>query len=74
MCVAESLHCSPETIRPWLISYTPGQNKKFKKIKTVSHSHNDSKVKKKKNTTYYMKLYWNELSNYLSDGLKTKGT
>ena len=47
VCVAESLRCSSETIRPWLISYTPGQNKKFKKIKAVSNSHNDWKVKKK---------------------------
>ena len=31
MCVAESLCCSPETITALLISYTPIQNKKFKK-------------------------------------------
>ena len=28
--MAESLHCSPETIRAVLISYTPIENKKFK--------------------------------------------
>ena len=28
-CMAESLHCSPETITTLLISYTPIQNKKF---------------------------------------------
>ena len=32
MCMAESLHCSPETITTWLIGYTPIQNKKFKKL------------------------------------------
>ena len=31
ICVAESLHCSPETIPTLLISYTPIQNKKLKK-------------------------------------------
>ena len=31
--MAESLHCSPETITILLISYTPTQNKKFKKKK-----------------------------------------
>ena len=30
ICMAESLHCSPETIITLLISYTPKQNKKFK--------------------------------------------
>ena len=30
-CMAESIHCSPETITTLLISYTPIQNKKFKK-------------------------------------------
>ena len=30
ICMAESLHCSPETITVLLISYTPIQNKKFK--------------------------------------------
>ena len=37
MCMAESLHCSPETITRLLISYTPIQNKKLKKkeIETV---------------------------------------
>ena len=34
--MAESLHCSPETITPLFIGYTPTQNKTFKK--------NDSKV------------------------------
>ena len=29
LCVAESLHCYPETITPLLIVYTPTQNKKF---------------------------------------------
>jgi len=29
-CMAESLHCSPETTTTLLISYTPIQNKKFK--------------------------------------------
>ena len=27
ICMAELLHCSPETITPLLISYTPIQNK-----------------------------------------------
>ena len=31
ICMAESLHCSPEIIIILLISYTPIQNKKFKK-------------------------------------------
>ena len=30
ICLAESLHCSPETITILLIGYTPIQNKKFK--------------------------------------------
>ena len=30
ICMAESLHCSPETTTILLISYTPTQNKKFK--------------------------------------------
>ena len=29
MCMAESLHCSPETITTLLIDYTPIQNKKL---------------------------------------------
>ena len=29
ICMAESLHCLPETITTLLISYTPIQNKKF---------------------------------------------
>ena len=32
LCLAESLHCSPETITTLLISYTPIQNKKLKAI------------------------------------------
>ena len=37
ICVAESLRCPPETITTLLISYTPTQNKKFKKrIRNVS--------------------------------------
>ena len=30
MGMAESLHCSPETITVLLIGYTPPENKKFK--------------------------------------------
>ena len=30
ICIAESLHCAPETIATWLISYIPMQNKKLK--------------------------------------------
>ena len=30
ICMAESLHCPPETITAFLISYTPIQSKKFK--------------------------------------------
>ena len=30
ICVAQSLHCSPETITILLIDYTPIQNKKLK--------------------------------------------
>ena len=33
ICVAESLHCSPETITTLLIGYMPEQNKTFKKNK-----------------------------------------
>ena len=33
ICVAESPHCSPETITTLLISHTPIQKKNFKKIK-----------------------------------------
>ena len=31
-CIAESLHCSPETITILLIGYTPIQNKMLKKM------------------------------------------
>ena len=31
MCMAESLPCSPGTVTTLLISYTPGQNTKFKR-------------------------------------------
>ena len=34
-CVAESLHCPPDTITTLLISYTPIQNKNLKKKKTI---------------------------------------
>ena len=30
ICMAESLHCSPESITTLLTGYTPIQNKKFK--------------------------------------------
>ena len=33
ICMAESLHCSPETITTLLIGYMPEQNKTFKKNK-----------------------------------------
>jgi len=33
--IAASLHCSPETIIILLISYTPIQNKKFKKKRNL---------------------------------------
>ena len=36
--MAESLHCSPETITTLLIGYTPTQNKKFKKKKCVAQT------------------------------------
>ena len=35
-CVAESLHCPPDTITTLLISYTPIQNKNLKKKKPSS--------------------------------------
>ena len=38
ICMAESLHCSPETITTLLIGYTPTQNKKFKKKKCVAQT------------------------------------
>ena len=39
ICVAESLHCSPETVTTLLISYTPIQNKKLK-----NHCFSDDKT------------------------------
>ena len=33
MCMAESIHCSPETITTLLIDYVSIQNKKLKKKK-----------------------------------------
>ena len=44
--MAESLHCPPETVTTFLISYTPIQNKKLLKkkkvlnkiVETVTHS------------------------------------
>ena len=38
LCVAESLHCSPEAITTLLISYPPTQNKKVFKNKTAAAS------------------------------------
>ena len=35
ICIAESLHRSPETITIMLIGYTPIQNKKFKKKRNL---------------------------------------
>ena len=35
ICMAESLHCSPETITPLLIGYILVQNKKFKRKKKI---------------------------------------
>ena len=35
ICIAESLHCSPETITVLLIGYTPIQNKKFSKKRNL---------------------------------------
>ena len=32
ICMAESLHCPPETITTLLIGYTPVRNKKLKKM------------------------------------------
>ena len=43
ICVAESPHCSPETITTLLIGYTPRQNQKFK-IKKKAY---DSRVAQK---------------------------
>ena len=36
ICVAESIHCSPETVTTLLIGYTPVQNKKFKEVSVKS--------------------------------------
>ena len=46
ICVAESLHYSPETITTLLIGYTPIQNKTFKKQSkpTLVASSNGSKL------------------------------
>ena len=35
VCMAKSLHCSPEAITTLLSGYTPIQNKKFKNIKNI---------------------------------------
>ena len=39
MCIglAESLHCSPEAITTLVISYTPMQNKNFKKKNMINY-------------------------------------
>ena len=40
ICMAETLHCSPETIITLLTGNTPGQNKKvFKKITLYKWNH-----------------------------------
>ena len=44
ICMAESLHCSPETITTLLTGYTPIQNKKFKKKKARGIIHPDFKL------------------------------
>ena len=36
-CMAESLCCTPETITTLLVDYSPIQNKKFNKRKSVTH-------------------------------------
>ena len=41
ICMAESLHCSPATITPLLIGYTPVQNKNLKKKKKKSKTTED---------------------------------
>ena len=41
ICMAESLHCSPETTKTLLISHTPLQNKKLKKKKDLSFQHSE---------------------------------
>ena len=40
--VAESLHCSPETVTVLLIGYTPIQNKKLKKNETEAFGENEN--------------------------------
>ena len=35
--MAESLHCSPETVTTLLIGYTPVQNEKLKKTNNFDH-------------------------------------
>ena len=60
ICVAESLHCSPETIPTLLISYTPIQNKKLKKIK-------------KQAAFFRMPFSVNMVTASSEDGVKTGG-
>ena len=40
ICMAESLHCSPESIATLLIDFTPIQNKKIQKNKNVKNQAN----------------------------------
>jgi len=51
--VAESLHCSPETITRLVISDTPIQKKKFKiKIKKEIQNPENSYARKPRNTVF----------------------
>ena len=57
-CKAESLHCSPETIKILLISYTLIENKKFKlkKIYIFLKNHGFTNPQAEENT---VKIYQN---------------
>ena len=51
ICMAESLHYSPENITALLIGYTPIQNKKFKINK---HIDKDKNLQKKKELLFVL--------------------
>ena len=52
ICMAESLHCSPETVITLLISYTPIKNIKcFKRAKKILISITDKMYNERQNKT-----------------------
>ena len=55
-CKAESLHCSPETIKILLIGYTTIENKKFKLKKRIKKNHGFTNHRAEENTGRFTRI------------------